>query len=125
MYWRSAIHTMLLSLELQQCALAKPSIQYRSPTDPNSNHRSIPHSARIAHADTHLDMTVALLQVSVCKGGLKKGHWQAKCSSSKNSQSTALVDNQSKGTHGWHGRKGKNSDLVGVHTEEPRCDEFS
>ena len=33
------------------------------------------------------------------------------------------MDNQSKGMHGWHGRKGKKADLVGVHTEEPPCDE--
>ena len=59
-YWRSAIHAMPLSLELLQCVLAKPSMQYRSPIDPKSNHRSIPHSARIACASSHLGMAIAL-----------------------------------------------------------------
>ena len=44
---------------------------------------------------------------SACKDCLKKGHWQAKCHSSKNNQSIAPVDNQSEGTHGQHGRKGR------------------
>ena len=26
--------------------------------------------------------------------------------------------------HGWCGRKGKDADLVGIHTEEPPCDEI-
>ena len=59
-YWRSAMHTMPLSLELLQCVLAKPSMQYRGPINLKSNHRSIPHSARIAHASTHLGVTIAL-----------------------------------------------------------------
>ena len=61
---------------------------------------------------------------SVCKGCLKKGHWQAKYHSSKNNQSTAPVDNQSKGVHGWHERKGKKAHLVGVHTEETPYDDI-
>ena len=61
---------------------------------------------------------------SVCKGCLKKGHWQAKCHSSKNNQSTVIVHSQSKGMPGWHGRKGKKAYLIGVHTEEPPCDEI-
>ena len=59
-YWRSAIHTMLLSLEPLQCMLAKLSMQYRSPIDHESSHRSIPHSARIAYTSTDLGMTTAL-----------------------------------------------------------------
>ena len=31
------------------------------------------------------------------------------------------MGNQSKGTHG---RKGKKADFIGVHTEEPPCDEI-
>ena len=61
---------------------------------------------------------------SVCKGCLKKGHWQAKCHSSKRNQSTTTVDSQSKGIPGQHGKKGKKADLIGVHTEEPPCDEI-
>ena len=57
-YWRSAVHTMPLSLELLQCVLAKPSMQYRSPINLESSHSSVPHSARIAHASTHLGMTI-------------------------------------------------------------------
>ena len=63
-------------------------------------------------------------QESVCKGCLKKGQWQAKCCSSKKNQSTAPVESQSKGTSGQHGKKGKKADLIGVHTEEPPCDEI-
>ena len=59
-YWRSAIHTIPLSLELLQCVLTKPSVPYRSPINLKSNHRSIPHSAGIAHASTYLDVTIAL-----------------------------------------------------------------
>ena len=62
MYWRSAIHTVPFSLELPQCVLAKPSMQYRNPVNLKSNHRSISHSARIAHTSTHLDVTIALLE---------------------------------------------------------------
>ena len=54
--------TMPLSLELLQCVLAKPSMEYRSPINLKSNCRNIPHSARIAHASTLLDMTIALLE---------------------------------------------------------------
>ena len=61
-YWRSAVHTTPLSLELLQCVLVKSSMQYRSSIDLESNHRSIPHSARIAHASNHLDMTIAVLK---------------------------------------------------------------
>ena len=61
-YWRSAIHTMPLSLELLQCVLAKPSMQSRSPINLRSNYSCNPHSARISHANTHLDMTIALLE---------------------------------------------------------------
>ena len=61
-YWRSAVHTMPLSLELLQCVLAKTSMQYRSLIDLGSSHRSTHHSARIAHAITHLDVTIALLK---------------------------------------------------------------
>ena len=39
-------------------------------------------------------------------------------------QSTAPVDSQSKGTPSWHGKKGKKADLIGVHTEEPLCNEI-
>ena len=60
---------------------------------------------------------------SVCKVFLK-GHWQAKCHSIKNSQSTAPVDHQLTSTHGQCGRKGKKGALIGVHTEEPLCDEI-
>ena len=60
-YWTSAIHAMLFSQELLQCVLAKPSMQYRSPINLKSNHRRIPHSARIAHTSTHLGMTITLL----------------------------------------------------------------
>ena len=59
------------------------------------------------------------VQESVCKGCLKKGHWQARCHSSKENQSTAP-----KSTPGWHGKKGKKADLIGVHTEEPPSDEI-
>ena len=69
-------------------------------------------------------MTNCAAQESACKGCLKKGHWQAKCHSSKNNQSTAPVDNQSKGMHGQHERKGKKADLIGVHPEELPCDEI-
>ena len=63
-------------------------------------------------------------QESVHKGCLKKGHWQAKCHSSMKNQSTGPVDSQSKGTPGQHWKKGKKADLIGVHTEEPTCDEI-
>ena len=59
-YWRSAIHTIPLSLELLQCVLAKPSMQYRSPINLESKHTGIPHCVRIAHASTHLGMTIVL-----------------------------------------------------------------
>ena len=49
---------MPLSLELLQCVLTKPSLQSGSPV----NLRSNPHSARIVHASTHLDVTIALLE---------------------------------------------------------------
>ena len=45
----TCLHSMPSSLALLQCAI-----------DLKSNHRSIPHSARIAHASTHLGMTIAL-----------------------------------------------------------------
>ena len=61
---------------------------------------------------------------SVCRVCSKKGHWQAKCCSSKKYLSTAPVDSQSKGMPGWHAKKGKKADLIGVHTEEPPCDEI-
>ena len=61
---------------------------------------------------------------SVWRGCLKKEHWQAKCHSSKKNQSTTPVENQSKGMPGQHGRKEKKADLIGVHTEEPPCDEI-
>ena len=48
------------AMELLQCVLAKPSMQYRSPINLESNHRSTPHSARIAHSSTYLGMTIAL-----------------------------------------------------------------
>ena len=76
------------------------------------------------HASTHLGMTFALSQESVCRGCSKKGHWQAKCHSSKKNQSTAPVDSQSKGMPGQHAKKGKKTDLIGVHTEEPSCNEI-
>ena len=63
-------------------------------------------------------------QESACKGCLKKGHWQAKCYSSKKNQSTVPVNSQSKGKPGQHGKKGKKADLIGVYTEEPPCDEI-
>ena len=63
-------------------------------------------------------------QESVCKGCLKKGHWQTKYCSSKNNQSTVPVENQWKGMHGQFGMKGKKADLLGVHTEEPLCDDI-
>ena len=81
--WKSAKHTMLLSLELLQCVLAKPSMQYRSPTDLESNHRSIPYSARIAHISNPPGCDNCPAQESVCRGCSKKGHWQSKCHSSK------------------------------------------
>ena len=59
-HWRSAIDTIPLSVELLQCVLAKPSMQYRSPIDLESNHRNMPHSARTAHASTHLVVTIVL-----------------------------------------------------------------
>ena len=63
-------------------------------------------------------------QQSICRGCLKKVHWQARCHSSKKNQSTTPVDSQSKGTPGWHAKKGKKADHIGVHTEEPPCDEI-
>ena len=54
-YW-----TMPFSLELLQCVLEKPSMQYRSPIDLKSNHRSISHSAGISHTNIHLGVTFAL-----------------------------------------------------------------
>ena len=57
-HWRSAIQTMPLSLEPLQCVLAKPSMQSRRPM----NLRSNSHHAKIAHASTHLNVTVALLE---------------------------------------------------------------
>ena len=102
----------------------KPSMQYRSPINLESNHRSIPHSARIVHTSTHLGMDNCPAQESVCKGCLKKGHWQAKSHSSKKYQSTAPVDIQSKGMPGQHRKKGKKVDLIGVHTKEPPHDEI-
>ena len=65
-----------------------------------------------------------LARESVCKGCLKKGHWQGKCHSSKKNQSTAPVDSQPKGMSGQHGKKGKKADLIGVHTKEPLRDEI-
>ena len=55
---------------------------------------------------------------------MKKGHWPAKCHSSRKNQSTAPVDSQSKGMPGQHGEKGNMADLIGVHTEEPPYDEI-
>ena len=62
--------------------------------------------------------------MSVCKVCLKKGYWQAKCCSSKKNQSTAPLDSQSKFIAGQYGKKGKKAELIGVHTEEPSCDEI-
>ena len=115
-YWRSGIHTMPLSLELLQCVLAKASIQCRSPINLKSTHRRIPHSAKIADASTHLDVTIALLKILSASARVV---WRKDIG-----KPTTPVDNQSKGTHGQHGRKGKKADLVGVHTEEPPCDEI-
>ena len=50
----------------------KSSMWCRSPVNLSGNHRSIHHSARIAHASTNLDVTIALLNESVCKGVGKK-----------------------------------------------------
>ena len=61
-YWRSALHTMPLSLELLQCVLAKPSMLSRHAINLRSNHRSNPHSARNVHTSTHLDVTIALIE---------------------------------------------------------------
>ena len=63
-------------------------------------------------------------QESVCRGCLKKGYRQSKCHSSKKNQSTTPVDSQSKGMPSWHAKKGKKADIIGVHTEEPPCDEI-
>ena len=123
-YWRSAIHTMPLSMELLQCVLAKLSLQYRSLVYLKKQPQKHPSWCQNDTCQHPPGCDNCPAQGSVCKGCLKKGHWQAKCCSSKNSQSTALVDNQSKGMLGWHGRKGKKANLVGVHTVEPPCDEF-
>ena len=60
---------------------------------------------------------------AICRGS-KKGHWQAKHCSSKKNQSTTPVDSQSK-RYAWLAwKEGKKADLIGVHTEEPPCDEI-
>ena len=123
-YWRSAIHTMPLSVELLQCVLAKPSMQYRSPINLKSNLRSIPHSAQNCTHQHPLGHDKCPAQESVYRGCLKKGHWQAKYHSSKKNQSTTALHSQSKGTPGWQAKEGKKADLIGVHTEESRCDEI-
>ena len=69
-------------------------------------------------------MTIALTKSMSANNCLKKRHWQVKCHFSKKNQSTAPVDIQSKGMSGWHGKKGKKADLIGVHTKEPPCDEI-
>ena len=120
-YWRSAIHTIPLSLELLQCVLPKPSMQYRSPVYLESSHRSIPHSTRITHASTHLDVTIALLKSPSAKVVWRKDIGRPSVIPER---TTNLLLNQLKGKHGQCGRKGKKADLVGVHTEEPPCDEI-
>ena len=99
-YWRSAICTMLLTLEPLQCVPAITSMQSRSAINLGSTNRSNPHSARIVHASTHLDITIALLETLCLQRLFQKGHWQAKCCSSKNRQYNVPVDNQSKGMCG-------------------------
>ena len=113
-YWRSPVHTMPLSLELLQCVLAKPSMQYRSPINLESSHSSIPHSARIAHASIHLGMTIDLQESLSAEVIQRKdiGKPSVILASSKKNQSTAPVDSQSKGMPGWHGKKGKKAYLL-------------
>ena len=87
-------------------------MQSRSPINLGSRHRSNLYSARIVHASTCLDMTIALLKVV------------PKIANGRPSQFTTSVDNQLKGMCGQYGRKGKKAAHVGVNTEEPPCDEI-
>ena len=63
-------------------------------------------------------------QESIGRGCSKKGHWQAKCHSSKKNQSTAPLDGQAKGSLISMQRRGKKADLIEVHTEKPLCNEI-
>ena len=114
---------MLLSLELLQCVLAKH--QYSTEV-PLASKQPQKHPSQCQNCTCwhHPWYDNCPAQKSVCGGCLKKGHWQAKCHSSKKNQSTAPVDSQSKGMPGQHARKGKKAGPLGVHTEERPCDEI-
>ena len=121
-YWKSAIHTMPLSLELLQCVLAKPLMQYRSPINLKSNHRSIPHSARIAHASTHLGMTIAPPKSLSAEVVQRKDIGKPSViPARKNNPLLQWTANQNVCLVSME-RRGKKADLMGVHTEEPPCD---
>ena len=123
-YWRSAIHTMPLSLELLQCVLAKPSMFYRSVINLKSSHRSIPHRARNAHATTHLDVTTALLKSLPAKVVWRKDIGKPSVIPARKKQYTDPIGQPIKryawsawkeGEEGWPHRS---------QTKEPPCNEI-
>ena len=113
---------MPLGLELLQYMWVKPSMQSRSPINLRSDHWNNPHSARIAHAST---WTWQLPCLRVCLQRLLKKRALAGQVLLLQEQPIHCSNEQpNKSTHVDVERKGKKADLVGVHTEEPLCDEI-
>ena len=118
------IHIMPLSLELLQCVLAKLSMQYRSPIILKSNHRSIPHSPRIAHASTHLDVTIALLESLSAKVAWRKDIDRPSVIPARTTNSLLQwTTNQKVHMVSMEGR-GRRLTLYESPTQEPLCDEI-
>ena len=71
-YWRYVVHTLPLSLELLQCVLANHQCSPEVLSTLEATAEVTPHSVRIAHASSHLDVTIALLKSLSVKVGQKR-----------------------------------------------------